>query len=161
MARCRLLWRFRSMAAYTEERGSGSIGRKVELVEWSNFCSLWTCAICGGDDFQLGTSSSVVFDFDSRVKEGRGEQNKHSLRRQNGGAVLVTHCTSRWGSFTVLFVSVYWHFSLSFLSTTSFWFGLFCQGSLNTVREFPKFVRHLVRVLKVVLFKVFLDFRFN
>lgn len=35
--------------------------------------------------------------------------------------------------------------------------GLF----LNTVREFPKFVRHLVRVLKVVLFKVFLDFRFN
>lgn len=53
------------------------------------------------------------------------------------------------------------HFSLSFLSATSFVLVWFYQGSLNTVREFPKFVRHLVRVLKVVLFKIFLDFRFN
>lgn len=45
---------------------------------------LWR-GVCEGDDFQLGTSSSVVTDFEKVVWEDR-EQNTHGLRRQNGGA---------------------------------------------------------------------------
>lgn len=78
--------------------------------------------------------------------------------------MLVTRCTSaregdiyRFVCFCLLTLFTLFPKRYEFL----FLCGLFCQGSLNTVREFPKFVRHLVRVLKVVLFKVFLDFRFN
>lgn len=159
MARCLLLWRFRSMAAYTEERGSGSIGRKEN---WSNdriFVVCWHVRFVEETIFNWALLAAwSILTVVWRREEGA---KTHSLRRQNGGAVLVTRCTSRWGSFTVLCVSVYWHFSLSFLSATSFFLVWFYQGFLNTVREFPKFVRHLVRVLKVVLFKVFLDFRFH
>lgn len=55
------------MAAYTEERGVDRLvekkrGRTGRMIEF-----FVACAICGGDDFQLGTSSSVVTDFEKVV----------------------------------------------------------------------------------------------
>lgn len=52
------------MAAYTEERG---VDRLVEKKRGRMIEFFVACAICEGDDFQLGTSSSVVTDFEKVV----------------------------------------------------------------------------------------------
>lgn len=63
--------------------------------------------------------------------------------------------------FVYRFVCVFFSVFTDTFHSLSSKLGLGVGRPLNTVRKFPKFVRHLVRVLKVILFKVFLDFRFD
>lgn len=81
------------MAAYTEERG---VDRLVEKKQGRMIEFLLRVRFAKETIFNWALLAAWSLILRKSCEEGReGEQKTHSLRRQNGGAVLVTHCTSR------------------------------------------------------------------